>query len=154
MSTTQPDDRSPRATGGDVDPRSCGGDGACRSYRPGHLMHLIHAGFVGRTPWGWRDAVVREIGPDNVAVLDHLDGSGAAEIWQHHDLSVAAPPGTPVRLHERYHALAAGRAVLSVLLLRGVGPVPEPALPELWAGEGEMIVVSGATGEGRTARRG
>lgn len=180
MSTAQPADRSPRATGKDagrpaanhdvarrgdrldrsdvrpgedVDPRRCAGEGACRSYRPGHLLHFIHAGRISRTPWGWRDAVVREISTDNVAVVDYLDGSGTAEIWQHRDLSVAAPPGMPVRLHERYYALAAGRAVLNVLLLRGIGPVPEPASPDLWAGEGEVIAVDLATGDGLTSRR-
>jgi hypothetical protein len=135
-----------------ADPRACTRPGPCRSYGAGHLIHFIHAGFIRRTPWGWRDGVVRVISEDGSAVVDHLDGSGPAEIWHHHDLSLVAPPGTPVRVHERYYALQAGRAVLNVQIVRGAGPVPEPAEPELWAGEGEVIVVDLATGEGRLPR--
>ncbi|PFG39620.1 hypothetical protein ATJ97_2131 [Georgenia soli] len=136
-----------------VPDRECTRPGPCRSYRAGHLIHFIHAGFIRRTPWGWRDGVVRASGEDNVAVVDYLDGSGTAEIWQHHDLSVVAPPGSPVRLHERYYALESGDAILNVLLLRGVGPVPEPETPELWAGEGDPIFVDLATGRGVRAPR-
>ncbi len=131
-----------------VNPRACSRPGPCRSYRAGHLMHFIHAGFIRRTPWGWRDGVVREIGEDNTAVVDYLDGSGPAELWQHHDLALVAPPGTPVRVHERYYALQAGRAVLNVQVVRGAGPVPEPTEPGRWPDEGEAIVVDLATGEG------
>jgi len=113
-------------------------------------MHFIQAGLIRRMPWGWRDGVVRGAGEDDwdgTTVVDYLDGSGEAEIWHHLDPSLVAP-GSPVRLHERYHAVQAGRVVLNVLMVRGVGPVPEPAEPELWAGEGEAIFVNLATGVG------
>ena len=42
----------------DLTPCVVSDDVFCRSYLPGHHTHWIHAKHVGRTPWGWRDAVV------------------------------------------------------------------------------------------------
>ncbi|MFH5821361.1 hypothetical protein [Georgenia sp. AZ-5] len=91
-------------------------DGPCRSYRPRHLVHMIQAKYLRLTPDGWRDGIVGELGPRGTAVVHYLAG-GRVTVWNHHGFAVAAPAGSPVRIHERYHALQSGRAVLCVQVL-------------------------------------
>ena len=56
----------------DLTPCVVADDVFCRSYLPGHHTHWIHAKHIGRTPWGWRDAVVTgfDAGWTTVAYVD------------------------------------------------------------------------------------
>ncbi|MDD9205893.1 hypothetical protein PU560_05340 [Georgenia sp. 10Sc9-8] len=127
----------------------CTRPGPCRVYLPGHLMHPIHARRLHATPWGWRDGTLRAVDGANAAVVDYLHG-GSAELWHHLDLSVVVLPGTPVRLHERLHALQVGDVVLNVLLLSGLGAVPTPE-GAASRGRGPVIAVDLQTGHGLSA---
>lgn len=114
-------------------------------YRPGHAMHHIQARLIGETPWGWREGVVRAHA-DGVFTIDYLEG-GAIEVW--HGQQPGVPAGTPVRVHERFRALEVGGTWVNVDIRGGgLGPVPEPAMPELWRAEQTIGITSVADGTG------
>ena len=120
------------------------------SYRPGHAMHPIHARLLGEQPWGWRDGIVRESG-EGTHVIDYLAGSGEITVWS--AFLPQVPPGSPVRVHARLHALTLGPTWFSVRReAGGLGPVPEPEHPELWAPEAAPGIVDLARGVGRDPR--
>lgn len=120
------------------------------SYRPGHAMHPIHARLLGEQPWGWRDGIVRASG-EGTHVIDYLAESG--EITVRSTLLAQIAAGSPVRVHERLHALAHGSTWYSVQRdSGGLGPVPEPEHPELWAAEAVPGIVDLARGVGRDPR--
>lgn len=102
----------------------------CRRYQRGHLMHAIHAKWVGLTPWGWRDAVVT--GTDGLTVsLEYVDVPGAPTVWHHRgDLVDSVEVGDPVALHEEYWALSVQTRWFGVAIRDGVGNVPEPSRDE------------------------
>jgi hypothetical protein len=60
----------------------------CQHYAAGHNTHWIHAKHVGRSPWGWRDGVVRRI--DGLwLTVDYVQVAGALRVW-HHESSAAS----------------------------------------------------------------
>lgn len=118
--------------------------GDCHSYHPGHQVHAIHAKRVGQTPWGWRDAVVVEA-VDRVLTVEYLQG-GRAVLWHHVPLGHELPPGSPLRVHERYYVIGAPLGWLNVLVTEGIGAVPEPEEPMLWAPEATWGVADLSTG--------
>lgn len=115
-------------------------------YSPGHLMHHIQASHLGREPWGWRDGVVRSSG-DGTHRLDYVHEDGSITVYSAilDELEV----GLPVRVHEDLHALSATGTWYNVLVLTpGLGAVPTPIAPELWAAEASVGVVDLAAGAG------
>lgn len=79
-----------------------------------HNLHVIHAAHIGRTPWGWRDGVVREMASGWLHI-DYVAEPGDVQVW-HHDVARRLRPGTPVRLHEQYHALGNQAGWLNVMV--------------------------------------
>lgn len=118
----------------------------CRSYAPGHNMHAIHAKHVGLSPWGWRDAVIASLTPDGWIAINYVTEDGGALLWNHADLSRLVAPGSPVRVHEGLHALGGSFGWVNVFLASGIGPVPEPEHPQLWAGQMSWGVTNLSTG--------
>jgi hypothetical protein len=105
----------------------------CPHYRPGHLMHVIHASRLARTPWGWRDALVSGVTRTGVTVR-YLEADHELTLWHHRDLRDDVPVGSPVRVHEGYYALGWPGGWANVRIEgRGLGAVPEPADPIAWA---------------------
>lgn len=132
-----------------TDPYECiVGNGYCQIYHPGHNMHFIHAQYVGRTPWGWRDGVVDYLTPEGWAVVRYLFEDGAARVWHHAKLAKFVKPGDSVRLHEQDHALGGPFGWVNVAVQGGLGPVPEPADVQAWAQKTTAGVVSLSTGRG------
>lgn len=129
-----------------MSPSPCHVRGLC-GYGPGHAIHWIQAGLAGRSPWGWRDGVVKawdgELLRIRYVVEDH-----AITVWHHVKLSGELPIGTPVRVHEAFHVLATASGWYCVEITGGLGPVPEPEQPELWAHEAVPGIVDLATGVG------
>ncbi len=107
-------------------------DDFCRSYLPGHHTHWIHAKHIGRTPWGWRDAVVTGFDAGWTAVA-YVESGRPVRLWHHVDLAGELAVGAPVRVHERYYVLGGPFGWVNVVVEGGLGPVPEPADPAAWA---------------------
>lgn len=130
-------------------PRECSRDerGRCRSFYPGHNLHVIHANHVGRTPWGWRDGVVRELASGWLHI-DYVADPAEVRVWHHEGFPRLLRPGTPVRLHEQYHALGSHAGWLNVVVVDGCGPVPAPPEPGVWATDMTVGVVDLSTGRG------
>ena len=118
----------------------------CQSYGPGHNLHVIHGKHVGRTPWGWRDGVVVSSSGGDV-VVEYLEAEHRVTLW-HHAPIAAVRPGSPVRVHERYYVLGGPFGWLNVVVTGGLGAVPEPADPAVWAEQVVMPVVDLSTGRG------
>lgn len=74
-----------------------------QNYSVGHDMHVIHAKRLGQTPWGWRPGTVGWV-DGQTASIEYLLEEGSVEIWHHEPLDMLSV-GTPVRIHEGYHAL-------------------------------------------------
>ena len=108
-------------------------DELCQSYRPGHHTHWIHAKHIGRTPWGWRDAVVDGVDEGWVAATYVVSGR-QLRLWHHVDLAGEVRAGAPVRVHERYYVLGGPFGWLNVVVEGGLGPVPDPADTTAWQG--------------------
>ncbi len=107
------------------------GGAPCSSYLPGHWTHWIHAEHVGRTPWGWRDAVTS--GLDGCwTTVTYLESGRQVRLWHHTKLAGELAVGAPVRVHERYYVLGGPFGWLNVVAQGGLGPVPEPADPAAW----------------------
>ena len=107
-------------------------DDFCRSYLPGHHTHWIHAKHVGRTPWGWRDAVVSGV-DGGWTTVTYVESGRPVRLWHHVDLAAELVVGSPVRVHEGYYVLGGPFGWLNVVVQGGLGPVPEPADPAAWA---------------------
>jgi hypothetical protein len=120
----------------------------CQGCWSGHHMHQIHASYLGRTPWGWRDAVVTAFGSRGTLEVTYLGDNGCAVVWHHRDLADLLRTGAPVRIHEQYHALGAPFGWLNVHVLSGLGSVPTPADTDRWNGLMTGGVVSLASGRG------
>ncbi len=103
----------------------------CQSYGPGHSTHAIHAKHVGRTPWGWRDAVVSGLDRHWTTVTYVVSGR-QVRLWHHADLAGEVAVGAPVRLHEHYYVLGGPFGWLNVVVEGGLGPVPEPTDQAAW----------------------
>lgn len=118
----------------------------CESYTAGHAVHAIQARLVGERPWGWRDGVV-EAWVDGVVRVRYIDEVGIATCWHHRDPSSELPVGEHVRLHEgSLHVLGTARGWYSVQIAGGLGAVPDPEQPELWAQQIVPGIVDLATG--------
>jgi hypothetical protein len=117
-----------------TEPTPCDGPatGRCQRYHPGHNTHWIHAKHVGRSPWGWRDGVVTALSGQHLTVR-YLVEDAEVRLWHHEDLSGEVTVGAPVRVHERLHVLGGPFGWLNVTVDGGLGAVPEPAEPALWA---------------------
>lgn len=118
----------------------------CVSYWSGHNTHWIHANHVGRTPWGWRDGVVASADPKGWVHVEYVAAQATVSGWHHRDLSELLPPGTLVRVHERYHVLGGPFGWLNLVVRGGLGPVPDPGEPALWAEEMRVGIENLATG--------
>ena len=119
------------------------------NYNNGFDIHFIQAKLAGHRPWGWRDGVVTTYAA-GVATIDYLSEPGNIELWHSRDLGLAT--GSAVRVHEGVHVLDTGRGWWSVeVRAGGLGAVPEPDHPELWAAERQVVVTEVATGRGVTA---
>ncbi len=108
--------------------------GQCQGYQPGHNTHWIHAKHVGRTPWGWRDAVVRRLDGCWITVT-YLEGGHEVRLWHHDELAGELGAGAPVRLHEQYSVLGGPFGWLNVVVSGGLGQVPAPTDAEAWERE-------------------
>lgn len=108
--------------------------GHCQAYWPGHNTHWIHAKHVGRTPWGWRDAVVTGISDRWISVA-YVAESTQVRLWHHDHLGGEVVVGDPVRVHEEYYVLGGPFGWLNVVVEGGLGAVPRPKEPRLWADE-------------------
>ena len=106
-------------------------DDFCRSFLPGHHTHWIHAKHVGRTPWGWRDAVVTGVDGGWTTVA-YVESGHAVRLWHHVELAAELAVGAPVRVHEGYYVLGGPFGWVNVVVDGGLGPVPEPADPAAW----------------------
>lgn len=113
--------------------RTYGGD-RCQHYAPGHNTHCIHAKHVGRSPWGWRDGLVALI-DGHWLHISYVGDSGEVRVWHHEALGDEVAVGDPVRVHEGLHVLGGPFGWLNVIAQGGLGAVPEPAEPALWADE-------------------
>ena len=95
----------------------CARGGACSSFAPGHAVHLIQARVISATPGEWVDAIVATADAEEGSLLVHtLDGRPVA-LWNGAGAAASLVPGTPVAIHERYHALAVGTRVYNTLAL-------------------------------------
>jgi hypothetical protein len=121
-------------------------DRPCTSYGPGHHLHVINAKFAGRTPWGWHDGVVTDI-HDGDVVTRYVESGHRVRVWHHAPLP-GLEVGVPVRVHEQYAVLGGAFGWAKVAVDDGLGPVPEPEQPELWAAETSVAVVNLGTGLG------
>ena len=115
----------------DLAPCAVTSGASCSSYLPGHSTHWIHAKLVGRTPWGWRDAVVSGIDERWIA-LTYVESGRRVDVWHHVPLAVEIEVGAPVRLHEQYYVLGGPFGWLNVVVRGGLGAVPEPADATAW----------------------
>ena len=113
-------------------------------FHPGYCLHAGHARQLATTPWGWRAATVTSAAGGRATAL-YVDG-GTVTLWHHRDLGLTV--GEPVRVHEEHHGLEIVDAWLNVRIDAGVGPVPEPEQPHLWAAEVPGVVINQATGDG------
>jgi hypothetical protein len=118
----------------------------CRSYRAGHHMHFIHAKRIGQTPWGWRDGVVVSVSTSGWIEIDYVHEEGHVRALHHEDLTRVLAPGMPVRVHERYYAVGGRFGWVNVFLAEGLGWVPAPTDPGLWAPEMTVGVTDLSTG--------
>ncbi len=116
----------------DLTPCVVSDDVFCRSYLPGHHTHCIHAKHIGRTPWGWRDAVVTGLDGGWVTVT-YVQSGHRLRLWHHVELADELEVGAPVRVHEGYYVLGGPFGWLNVVVEDGLGAVPEPADPAAWA---------------------
>ena len=117
----------------------------CHAFWPGHQMHPIHAGAVGRTPEGWRDGLITAIDGGMVTVA-YLHEVASAVIWHHRDFRGSVRLGEPVAVHEGYHALQIGRRLLNAAIISGAGGTP--TVPALGRPERQLFVVDLENGEG------
>ncbi|GAA4982428.1 hypothetical protein WHI96_12975 [Pseudonocardia tropica] len=125
---------------------SSGCDESCRSYADGHRMHHIRSRLTGESPWGWRDAIVT--GTEGTwLTLDYVTTKGRPRVRHHAQLDTL-PPGTPVRLHERFRVLGSPTGWITVEIENGIGPVPEPENPSDWADAVSPGIVHLRTGHG------
>lgn len=115
------------------------------NYHPGYAMHFIQARLAATTPWGWRPAILTAVDGGH-GTASYFQEQGTVTFWHHRPLH--AEPGTPIRVHERYHVLEISDAWLNVRIDSGIGAVPEPADPSLWAAEMGGAIVNAATGDG------
>lgn len=130
-----------------VPPTRCSPHGQCQLFRPGHNTHCIHAKYIGRTPWGWRDSVVSSL-DGHWVMVDYVLESAQLRLWHHTRFTDELHVGELVRVHEQYHVLGGLFGWLNVIVAGGLGAVPEPAEPALWA---ELVTGGGqdlSTGRG------
>ncbi len=111
---------------------SGGAFASCQGYWPGHHTHCIHANHVGQRSWGWRDAIVTAIAGHWLDV-DYVHETASLRLWHHEALTGELAVGDPVRVHEEYHLLGGPFGWLNVIVEGGLGAVPQPAEPALWA---------------------
>lgn len=78
--------------------------------------------------------------------IGYLDEPATPGCWQHRSLEGLFQVGMPVRLHEEYYVLGGPPGWFSVFACDGLGPVPEPEEPELWAAERSAGIVDLCTG--------
>ena len=118
------------------------------NYTYGFDIHPIQAKLAARHTWGWRNALVTTYA-EGVATIDYVAAPGSIELWHSSDLGLA--PGSAVRVHEGLHVLDTGRGWWNVeVRAGGLGAVPVPEHPELWAAEQQVVVTEVATGRGVT----
>lgn len=122
--------------------------GHCVAYRPGHQMHVIQAGLIGGSPWGWRDGVVSATDSDGWIKVDFLNDPGGVTAWHHHDPSALLSAGTPVRVHEEFHALGVSSGWICLFITSGIGPVPKPQDANVWRTQMTGGVIDVTTGIG------
>lgn len=118
----------------------------CRTYAHGHEMHWIHAQRIAERPWGWRDGIVQQAAADGWIDVRYLLEEGGARLWHRRDLTEHLSQGTPVQVHEEHQALDGPAGLVAAAVVDGLGPLPEPVLPQSWAAETTVVVHDHATG--------
>ena len=118
----------------------------CGTYGQGHVAHYIGIRVRGAQPWGWRDGVVTSIRGLHLQIK-YLHEDGSVSCWHHQDLSDELAVGSPVRVFESA-LLDTGNRWISVRTEGGLGPVAEPADPELWAPEINTTITDLHAGRG------
>ncbi len=93
----------------------------------------------------WRDATVVTV-DDPVVTARYVLENMTIRIWHHESLTSRLVVSEPVRVHEGYHALGARLGWVNVVVLEGIGEVPEPADREVWRPEMTVGAVDLATG--------
>ena len=87
---------------------------------------------------------------DGWVVVDVAPGpaaeAGAVEAWHHQDLRGDVRLGDRVHVHERHSALAGRFGTVSLLIARGIGPVPDPVPLEVWGDAAGATVIDLRTG--------
>ena len=117
----------------------------CRSYAPGHLVHVIHAKHVARTPWQWRDGVVTGLDGETLRVA-YLEHDHELTLWHHVPLDDVVSVGSPVRVHEKHHVLGGPFGWVSLVITNRLGDLPDPVHPELFAADVVVPIVDLHTG--------
>lgn len=90
--------------------------GTCDRTDPGHAIRPIQARVASATPGKWRDGIVAPVSVNGWTGIQLLESGNTVWVWNHADLSVDAPAGTPVALHALYDTLAIGQTRISVLV--------------------------------------
>lgn len=117
------DTPTPQALTGDD---GCRADlGRCDAYRPGHLLHVIHARLLQEDPRGWRAVTVCRIEGREILLVD-VRGQVVLG-WHHRLLTGVLATGEPALVHPRRHALRAGGVVVNVRLSGAPHPDPRAA---------------------------
>jgi hypothetical protein len=118
-----------------------------QNFNPGYLMHPSHGRMLATTPWGWRPALIVEVS-EHTAVAEYVQDEGRVRLWHHTSLTSYCVIGEPVRVHEGHHGLEIEDFWLNVRIDAGIGAVPDPADPELWAAEQYGVIINAANGQG------
>lgn len=87
----------------------CNSGQSCSVFAPGHAVHLIQARVASATPLEWADAIVSatDAAAGTLTLRTIADGE-SLQVWSAAGAAAAAPAGTPVAVHRRYHVLAIG----------------------------------------------
>ncbi len=65
--------------------------------------------------------------------VEYVVEPAVLRLWHHTSLRAELSVGSPVRVHEQYYVLGAPFGWLNVIIEGGLGSVPEPAEPAVWA---------------------
>lgn len=104
-------------------PRACQrwGHQVCQLVTNGHAMHVTHAIRLAAAGGGWRDGVVSSVDSDGTLTVDYMSAPDSVVAWHHQDLRSVLPVGSPVRVHEGWHALGGPFGWCNVLIVSGPG---------------------------------
>jgi hypothetical protein len=99
----------------------CASAATCTGHGAGHAMLALQERVAAATPRKWRDHVVVSASSNGWLELAPIEHGDTVWVWNHADLSERIEPGSPVALHELYHALALGTERINVLVATPLG---------------------------------